>query len=252
LVWRNWDLVPAERIAAASQLDAGEHALALLVGVDRERTRAARLRGVRLRSAAQEPERLAAAPTEHNPEVTQAERARDAADAGGRAASASWLPRLEAGGGYLLFGSTAGEFTAEWQAGVRLTYPLFTGGSRSGAVRRAQAQADAARERYRLTRLAVDTERDRAAAAVREQRARVEASATAVRHLEEVARIEHLALDAGARTQPDYLRAEAELRRARAALIRARYDEIAAVIRLARAAGALSATWLDEMLETTP
>ena len=61
-----------------------------------------------------------------------------------------------------------------------------------------------------------------------------------------------IALEAGARTQPDYLRAEAELRRARASLIRARYDEIAAVLRLARAAGALSPARLDQMLETTP
>jgi outer membrane protein TolC len=242
----------AERIASASQLDAGEHALARLLGVEPERTRASGLRAVRLRPAAAAQERLAAMPAEQNPEVAQADGVRAAADAGGRAAGATWFPRLDVGGGYILFGSTAGEFTAEWQAGVRLTYPLFTGGTRAGAVRRARAQADAARERYRLTRLAVDTERDRAAAAAHEQRARVEANTTAVRHLEEVTRIERLALDAGARTQPDYLRAEAELRRARAVLIRARYDEIAAVVRLARAAGVLTAAWLDQMLETTP
>jgi len=74
---------------------------------------------------------------------------------------------------------------------------------------------------------------------------------TAVHHLAEVARIEQLALEAGAGTQTDFLRADADLRKSRAQLIEARHMEILARIQLARTTGELSVEWLASTLETT-
>jgi outer membrane protein TolC len=71
----------------------------------------------------------------------------------------------------------------------------------------------------------------------------------AVDHLAEVARIEQLALEVGAGTQTDYLRAAAELARTRAALVESRHAEIAATVELARLTGDLSTAWLERALE---
>ncbi|KPK03892.1 MAG: hypothetical protein AMS20_09675 [Gemmatimonas sp. SG8_28] len=93
---------------------------------------------------------------------------------------------------------------------------------------------------------------DHALTASREQRARAEAVAMAVRHLTEVTRIERLALETGTGTQTDFLRAEADLHRARAALVQAEYGELLAQLELANATGDLSMDWLYRTLETTP
>jgi len=65
-------------------------------------------------------------------------------------------------------------------------------------------------------------------------------------------RIERLALETGTGTQTDFLRAEADLHRARAALVQAEYGELLAQLELANATGDLSMDWLYRTLETTP
>jgi outer membrane protein TolC len=95
----------------------------------------------------------------------------------------------------------------------------------------------------------VDEQVDRALNAALQARARVAAMARAERHQAEVVRIEKLSLEAGLGTQTDYLRAEAELLRARSALVEARHGEILARIELARVLGELTPDWLAENLE---
>ena len=141
-------------------------------------------------------------------------------------------------------------FTTEWQFGARLKYPLFTGGARSNMVARASAQYDVAQEEFRLEQLALQESVDIAITAIAKTRSHVLAIARAVDHLAEVARIEQLALEAGAGTQTDYLRAEAELARTRAALVESRHAEIAAAVELARVTGELSLAWLERALES--
>jgi outer membrane protein TolC len=244
----------AERIATAARLDTAERRLARLLGIDVEAARAARLVPVRLAHTRHTEERtvLLQRFEAANPELQEALGLTEAADQGRRAAAAAWWPRLDVAGAYLLFGSKEFEFQGEWQVGLRLSYPLFTGGQRSRAVSEAGAQAEEARAQYELARLRGHEVVDRALAAVEEQRARVEAIATAVEHLVEVARIERLALEAGRGTQTDYLGAEASLRRARASLVQARHAEIAARVELGRVAGELTPSWLSAMLETVP
>jgi HlyD family secretion protein len=146
-------------------------------------------------------------------------------------------------GGWVGYGHPGG-LSTEWQLGAKLQYPIFTGGGRSSAIARAGAQADAAREQLLMEELLIQESVDAAVTVVNEIQSRVRAMTRAVEHLTEVARIEQLALDAGAGTQTDYLRAEADLSRARAALVETRHAEIAARVELARVTGELNQEWL--------
>ncbi len=241
----------AERITTAARLDAVERSLARLLTVEPSATRAARLRPVTLADSSLAPRAVLMAQLEEaNPDVLRADRGVETAEWARRAAQAAWFPRLDAVGSYAMWGSTAGDYVFEWQVGVRLSYPLFVGGARTGAVAGASARAAYAREQARLVRLRMADSLDRALTGVDEQRARATAVARAVAQLAEVARIEQLALEAGAGTQTEFLRAQADLRRARATLVEARYAEILTRVDLARSTGALSPAWLTTVLET--
>ncbi len=152
-------------------------------------------------------------------------------------------------GSYLGFGSTTGDGTMEWQAGVSLSYPLFTGGARLSAVGSARGRERQAQEELRLAELRLEAALDAALNAELEARALVEAVSQAVEHQAEVVRIERLSLEAGAGTQTDYLTSEAELLRVRSALIEARHRHIAARVELVRVVGELDSAWLRENLE---
>jgi outer membrane protein TolC len=244
----------AERVSTAQDLEVAELALARVVGIDVAETRARYLALVRLADTAIADDRttLGARASRASPDLVQARRRSEAAEFARRAALAAWFPRLELGGGYLGFGGGSGDATTEWQASVRLSYPLFQGGARRAAVAAATSGARAAAERYRAAQLDLDGAIDRALAAAHEGRARVTAMTRAVDHLTEVVRIEQLALEAGAGTQTDFLRADADLRRSRAALIEAQLGEILARVELARLTGELSGEWLAGAVESVP
>lgn len=244
----------AERVGTASDLEVAELALARLVALDPARTRAAGLTPVRLRDTTLTGDRamLLARAADASPDLAQARRRSEAAEFARRAARAAWFPRLELGGGYLGFGSGTGDVTSEWQATVRISYPLFQGGARASAVSAASSRARGAAEQYRGAHMDLEAALDRVLAAAREASARVTAMTRAVDHLTEVVRIEQLALDAGAGTQAEFLRADADLRRARAALIEARHGEILARVELARITGELSPDWLANAVEPVP
>jgi outer membrane protein TolC len=184
-----------------------------------------------------------------SPELQRARSQLEAARAAHAEATAAWFPRFQLVGRYADYGTTAGGFQAEWQAGVQLSYPLFTAGARPAASERADAEVRAAAEQLRLAELRLAQAVDRAAAAVEAARARVAALEAAVQQGEEVVRIERLSLEEGAGVQSDYLTAEAELLRARAALTEARAQEIGARVELARVAGELTLDWLARNLE---
>ena len=241
----------ADRVAAAASLDVAERNLARLIGGSAEETVAERLLSVDLSVAAQvEPQ-----PDTHhrsieaNPRLERARENVNSAESSRKAAAAQWWPSIELLGGWIGYGYPDG-FTTEWQFGARLKYPLFTGGARSNMVARASAQYDVAQEEFRLEQLALQGSVDIAITAIAKTRSHVLAIARAVDHLAEVARIEQLALEAGAGTQTDYIRAEAELARTRAALVESRHAESAAAVELARVTGELSLAWLERALES--
>jgi outer membrane protein TolC len=108
----------------------------------------------------------------------------------------------------------------------------------------------AARADLEAARLQTAQEVDQAATAISTADARAAALAAAVAQWEEVARIEGLALEAGAGEQRDLLRAEAGVFQARAGYALALQEAIAARLSLARARGVLDREWIDEWTES--
>jgi outer membrane protein TolC len=244
----------AQRIASAARLDLGERGLARLLSLPVGETRVERL--VEVRSPDSLPPDTRAQMLERarsmGPELQQARQDVERAEANRRVARAAWIPNLSIRGAYLGFSSDAGNTTTEWNLGLGLSYPVFTGGGRAKAVGRASAELRRSQEQLRLAELRTAEALDRALSAARETGALVVALAQAVQHQTEVARIEQLSLEAGAGTQTDYLRAEAELARARSLLVEARHVEIAARVELARVVGDLDDAWLARNLGSAP
>jgi outer membrane protein len=230
----------ASAVAAAAL---AERVLARLMGVD-----AGALLGRPLADVAP---RGSAAPVgaEANPTVQQADRAVAAAEARLSEERASRLPSVSIGAGLQDFGTPTGKHVVEWRAGLEVSWPAFTGGARSAAVRRAAAELEASRADLEAARLQVDQEIDAALTWVAEADARVAALEAAVAQWVEVTRIEDLALEAGSGEQRDLLHAEAGLFEARAGHAVARRDAILARVRLARAQGVLSREWILESME---
>ena len=195
------------------------------------------------------PHPLASAPLSVHPLVRQASGRVAAAEAIAREARSARLPRVTGTGGLTEYGAGTRDFTGEWQAGLQLDYPIFTGGARraridemDAEVRRARAEAAAIEDQ--LARAVA-----RARAAVEGADARTAALGSAVERFDELARVEALALAEGAGMQSDYLRALAALHAARVALADARRAEVATRARLARAQGWLYLEWIETQLE---
>lgn len=243
----------ADSSAAAARLDVAEAALARLLGVSRERTAAASLVPLKVTAASlpdrAEIDRDAAAA---NPAIQAAQSWLVAAEAAVRAARAEWFPTVRLEGRAITYGASEGSYTTEWQAGVRLAYPLFTGGARGGGIQRARAAAREAQANLRDLEEVLSGELDRAVARVIDARRQVEALGSAVSHLGEVVRTEALALSEGAGVQSDYLRSEAERAGARAALARAASEEIVTRVELARLMGRLDRTVVATIVESAP
>lgn len=186
------------------------------------------------------------------PAVARARSAAAAAEAGLDAARASWLPSIEAQFGYALYAGGGVDPLAEWQAGIQMQYPLFTGGARSGAIERAAADAARARAETRVLEEEIARAADASRTAEVEARGRVATLEAAAARFVELTRVERLALDEGAGTQTDWLRAEAGLFQTRAGLAEARHAVLRARLTWARSVGVLDLDWLDSLLEVTP
>jgi len=241
----------ADREGTAASLDVAERDLAQLANVPVERARAAALTPLRLRDSAAAPgrEALLERARDANPDLRQARRSAEAGRAQLAAVRATRFPELRLQGSYVDRGKAAGDFRGEWQAGLGISYPLFTGGQRAGQIRRADADSRVRAEQQRQVEMALEQGVDRALATLREAHARVAALNTAVARFDEVVRIRRLSLQTGSGTQTDYLGAETDLLRARASLVEAQHGEIAARVELARVTGELSPAWLATALQ---
>ncbi len=242
----------ADSVGADAEADAAERELARAMDVPLEQVHARALAPVRGQGAAPDRAVLLERALGSSPELARARRERAAAEAGRSEARAAWLPRLQTLGRYNEYGSASGSPQGEWQGGVQLSYPLFTGGARASAVDAADAEARSAAAAERQAERDVARSLDAALVAWRSAAARTTALEAAVRQSREVVRIETLSLNAGAGTQTDYLAAEAALYEAEASLTGARYALLGARIDIARSTGELSPRWLALNLESTP
>ena len=238
----------ADEVGTRSQLDVAERDLAQLVGLPVETARAA-LAPVRLADTSLADRAALVATAESNsPDVAQASRSAEAAAAGVGVARASLLPQLQLTAAYVENGHSFTGYRPWWNAGLQLSYPIFTGGARGSAIKRTEAGEQASREQLRAARQASELSVDGALATVAAARATVDALVTAVAQSEEVERIRLLSVQVGSGTETDYLEAEATLLSNRAALVQARHAEIAARIELARVTGVLTPEWLTRMV----
>lgn len=242
----------ADRVAAAEALDQAERELARVTGLDLEMTRHANLQPVTLIDSGM-PLRVSLedAARSDNQMLAAARMQRAAAESSVRAARSTRWPKLNLTASYLDFGSPEIDHTQEWNAGVQLSYPIFTGGATGSAIARADASLQAAAERERQAELEVARQLDRAIAAAQEAAARVVSLQRAADRYEEVVRIEKVRLHTGAGTQADYLDAEADLLAARAGLVQARHGEIATRVAIARITGELDLSKVSQIVEHT-
>jgi outer membrane protein TolC len=234
----------AEEASANARLGLAERTLARLTGMD----------ATTLPERTLEPLAVGDAPmrsdTPSSPVVHRAEQWVAVAEARLGEERAGRLPTVHAGAGVLDYGAWERRHALEWRAGVEVSWPIFTG-ARGAAVRSASAGVAAARADLEATRLQTGQEADRARTALATADARAAALAAAVVQWEEVARIEALALEAGAGEQRDLLRAQAGVFQARAGYALATQDAIAARLRLAAARGVLDRAWINEWMETS-
>jgi outer membrane protein TolC len=187
-----------------------------------------------------------------SPALRRAREELAAAEAAVRLARAEDRPKLRGDAEWLEFGSSAGDFSGEWRAGLRVAVPLYRGGATAARVARAEAARDAAAAAEDAALLGLEEAIDRALAAAAEAAARAASLVEAEEALREVVRVERLRLAAGAGVEADYLEAEADLLAARARLAEARHAELVARAELARAAGALDEGWVERELVARP
>jgi outer membrane protein TolC len=243
----------ADLATAASRLEVAEAELARRTALERDRVRAVRLVPV-VAIPGEEGDRneLQRLMWERHPALQAARNRVAAARAGLRVAAASWLPALRLEGRLVSYGAADAPGSTEWQAGVRFSWPIFTGGRRLAGVDRARAGLQEAEAELRAAELAAASRLDRALAAVVEADRRAEALGSAVTHWTEVVRIEALALAEGAGTQAEYLRAEAELAAVSAALVHARGAQVTARVEVAQAIGGLTPETLAAIVRIEP
>lgn len=246
----------ADRVASATNVEMAEYDLARLMGVSVASVHGTSLAAVQMvRLGAETPAdrtAMVARAASANADLQAAARRADAAAASVGAAKAGRLPQFQATTAILDRSNITGRWLSEWQVGVGMSWPLFTGGARESLVSRAEASSRAAREQLRMTRLTAEQQVDEARAAFDASRARVLALDAAVQQASEVARITALARDVGDGTQTDYLIAEASLFRARSGLVQARHAAVAARVELARVLGELDRAWIVNSLESQP
>ena len=237
----------ADEVGTRAQLDVAERDLAELVNLPVDTVRI--LRPVRLADTTlADRAALVASAEQNSPDVAQAVREAEAAKAGVGVAQASLLPQLSATAAYVENGHSFTGYRPWWTAGLQLSYPIFTGGSRANTIRANQATARAANEQLRAAQQTAEQSVDAAVATLTSASATVEALATAVTQSEEVERIRLLSLQVGSGTETDYLDAEATLLSNRASLVQAQNAEIAARVELARVTGELSPEWMTRAL----
>ena len=230
----------ARRIDADARLSVARASLARLTGMEVRDIVAARID-----AATPEAGMLAEDATESSARIRRLQAAIDARAAGVRAAEGSRKPKVAAAGNILEYGSGDGDFTLEWNAGVQVRFNAMDGGAAKSRVARARAELRQAEADLEVARLDVLGQLDDAMAAVRRSSALVTSYESAIRSLAEVARVERLRLENGVGIQAEYLRAEAELAGARAALAASTRSLGIAQTELARVAGRLDPEWID-------
>ena len=236
-----FDLSRAQLIAAENALDIAREALRETTGEYREKL--APLTEMPLVTPKPEDiDKWTEIALDRNPRLLAAKHDTETARREIQRIQAGHSPTLDAVGSIGLndSGSSPAGETKRANVGLRLNLPLYSGGSILSRTRES-------RHRYRRTLDVLERERRRAQRETRDAYLGVESGISRVRALEQAVRSNRAAAEAveagfqvGTRTSVDVLDAQRELFRALRDLAEARYGYVLDVLRLKRAAGALS------------
>ena len=237
-----FDLSRAQLIAAQNALDIAREALREMTGAYQDRL--APLRETHL--VMPEPadiDRWTAIALEQNLRLLAAKHDTETARREIERIQAGHSPTLDAVGSFGLNDSESGgplRETTRADVGLRLSLPLYTGGSVLSRTRES-------RHRYQRSLELLELERRRAQRETRDAYLGVDSGISRVQALEQAVRSSLTAAEAieagfqvGTRTSVDVLDAQRDLFRARRDLSEARYRYVLDVLRLKRAAGVLS------------
>jgi outer membrane protein TolC len=239
----------ADRVRTLTLRRLAEGDLGRLVGLPDGSLRERRLREVTLREGVEvDRAGMFSASVATNPGVLRARDDLTSSEAAVGVARGARRPNVDLQAAYVDQGSLDGNFIAEWNIGLAISLPVFTGGRLKHGVSRAEALREASQAGVRLAELEAAAGVDRALAALEEAEARTASLRVAVDRSTEVARIERLRLDTGTGVQADYLQSEAALLSLRASLIQAEHGAVFARIQLAKAVGGLDESWLADNL----
>jgi outer membrane protein len=147
------------------------------------------------------------------------------------------LPSLTFTTDYVDKSGTDFEFRENWTMALRLTLPLFEGGSISADVGKARAEQIKAKEDERALRLDITREIRDALLNIENAGARIDVAATAITSARENLRIEELRYRAGSGTTTDVIDAQTALLRAETDYYQALYDKGIAWAALRKAIG---------------
>lgn len=147
------------------------------------------------------------------------------------------LPALNLAGEFTERSGTDLEFKENWTLGLRLTIPLFEGGSISADVNKAKRDVMKAKEEERALRLEITRSVRDAHLGIENASKRINATEKAVVSAGENLRIEQLRYKTGAGTSTDVIDAQEVLLRAETDYYQARYDKSIALAALRKALG---------------
>ena len=236
-----FDLSRAQLIAAENALDIAREALRETTGEYRE-TLAPLTEMPLVTPKPEDIDKWTEIALDRNPRLLAAKHDTETARREIQRIQAGHSPTLDAVGSIGLndSGSSPAGETKRANVGLRLNLPLYSGGSVLSRTRES-------RHRYRRTLDVLERERRRAQRETRDAYLGVESGISRVRALEQAVRSNRAAAEAveagfqvGTRTSVDVLDAQRELFRALRDLAEARYGYVLDVLRLKRAAGALS------------
>lgn len=147
------------------------------------------------------------------------------------------FPALNMVGDFNEKSGTDDDFKENWTLGLRLSMPIFDGGTISADVSRSKMELLKAKEDERALRLEITREVRDAHLSIENAGDRINAASTAVESAKENLRIEQLKYKTGAGTSTDVIDAQTILLRAETDYYQALYDKYIALASLRRAIG---------------
>ncbi|MCB2225411.1 MAG: TolC family protein [Desulfarculaceae bacterium] len=151
-------------------------------------------------------------------------------------AQGGYWPSLDAGGSYQ-YGNTELPLENNWEAGVGLSWSIFSGFLTKGQVNEARAQILQRKARLRELELGIGEEVEQAWLVVRESLERIEVARTALEAAEENFRLSQGRYDNGVGNAIEFTDAQVSRFQAASDLVKARYNYLQAFAALERALG---------------